>query len=163
MPQWITLHICFILVEVPKSIIAPLCNCWDKGQICISLCCCSVDQSCSTLCHPLNHSTPGFLVLHDLLVFAQTHVCWVNDAIILSSHSLSPPSPPALNLSQHQGLFQWVGSLHQVTKDLELQHQSLQWLFRVAFFSDWLVWSSCCPRDSQESSPQHHSLKASIL
>jgi len=68
---------------------------------------------------------------------------------------LSTLSPPAFNLSQHQGLFQWVSSLHQVTKVLELkfQHQSFQWIFRVDLLQDLLVWSSCCPRDSQESSP----------
>ena len=60
-------------------------------------CCCSLAQSCS----------PGFPILHYLSEFAQTHVHWVNDAI-QSSHPLSSPSPPALNLSQHQGLFQWV-------------------------------------------------------
>ena len=59
--------------------------------------------------------TPGFPVLHYLLEFSQTHVHWVDDAIQLC-HPLSSPSPPALNLSQHQGLFQWVGSLHQVAK-----------------------------------------------
>ena len=74
----------------------------------------------------------GFPVLHYLPEFAQTHVRWVNDAIQLS-HPLSPASPPVLNLSQHQGLFQWVGSSHQVAKGLELQlqHQSFQWIFRV--------------------------------
>ena len=69
---------------------------------------------------------------------------------------LSPPSPPAFSLSQHQGLFQWVSSSHQMAKVLEiqLQHQPLQWIFRVDFFQDWLVWSPCCPMDSQESSPK---------
>ena len=67
-------------------------------------------------------STPGFTVIHYLLEFAQTHVHWVNDAVQLS-HSLLPPSPPALNLSQYQGLFQWVSSSHQVAIVLELQHQ----------------------------------------
>ena len=61
----------------------------------------------------------------------------------------------AFDLSQHQGLFQWVGSSHQVAKvlELQLQHQVFQWVFRVDFLKDWLVWSPCCPRDSQESSP----------
>ena len=68
---------------------------------------------------PHDCSTPGFPVLHHLLEFAQTHVCWVSDAI-QPSHPLSSPSPPAFNLSQHQGLFQWVGSLHQMAKALEL-------------------------------------------
>ena len=68
------------------------------------------------------------------------------------------PSPPTFNLSQHQGLFQWVSSLHQVTKvlELQLQRQSFQWIFRTDFLSDWLVRSPCNPRDSQEPSPTPH-------
>ena len=80
--------------------------------------CCWVTQSCPTLCDPMDCSTPGFPVLHHLPEFAQTHVHWVNGAI-QPSHPLSSPFPPALNLSQHQGLFQWVGSSHQVAKVLE--------------------------------------------
>ena len=101
-------------------------------------CCCSVGQSCPTLCDPMDCSTPGFLVHHQLPEFTQTHVHWVGD-VIQPSHPLSLPSPPALNLSQHQGLFQWVGSLHQVPTELPLQHQSFQWKFRFAFLQDWLV------------------------
>ena len=81
-------------------------------------CCCSGAQSYMTICNPMNCSTSGFPVLHHLLEFAQTHVSWISDAI-QPSHPLSPPSPPSLSLSQHQGLFQWVSSLHQVTKVLE--------------------------------------------
>ena len=97
------------------------------GLVLVITYCCSVAQSCPTLCDPVNCSMPGFPILHNLLEFAQTHVHWVNDAIPPSS-SLSSPAPPAFNLSQHQGLFQWVGSLHQVAKVLEfqLQHQSSQ-------------------------------------
>ena len=84
-------------------------------------CCCSVTKSCPTPCDPIDCSRPDFPVLHYLLEFAQTHVHWVCDAI-QPSHPLSPSSP-ALNLSQHQSLFQWVGSLHQVTKVLEFQRQ----------------------------------------
>ena len=107
--------------------------------------------------HPLwsmNHSMPGFPVLHCLPEIDQIHVHSVGDAI-QPPHPLSPPSPPALNLSQHQDLFQWVGSSHQLTKGLELQlqHQSFQWIFRVDFLQDWLVWSPCSSRDSKESSP----------
>ena len=89
----------------------------------------SVAQSCLTLCHPVDCSTPGFPVHHQL---PQTHVHWVCDAI-QPSHPLSSPSPSALNPSQHQGLFKWVSSSHQVVKVLELQfqHQSLQWIFRT--------------------------------
>ena len=66
--------------------------------------------------------------------FPQTHLHWVSDAI-QPSHPLSSPSPPAFNLSQHQGLFKWVNSLHQMTEvlELQLQHQSFQWIFRADF------------------------------
>ena len=74
---------------------------------------CSVARLCSTLCNPVDCSTPGSSVFHYLPEFAQTHVHWVGDAI-RTSHPLLPPPPPALNLSQHQGLFQWVGLSHQV-------------------------------------------------
>ena len=94
----------------------------------------SVAQSCPTLLNPMDCSTPGLLVHHQLLEFTQTHICWVGDAI-QPSHPLSPPSPPALNPSQHQGHLQWVSSSHQVVKVLEflLQHQSFQWIFRTDF------------------------------
>ena len=84
-------------------------------------------------------STPDFPVLHHLLELAQTHVHWVSDAIH-PSHPLSSPSPPALNLSQHQYLFQWVSFSHQVAKilELQLQHQPFQWIFMVdSFRIDW--------------------------
>ena len=99
-----------------------------------SACCCSVAQSCLTLCDPTDCSTPGLPVLHCLPEFSLTHVHRVSGAI-QPSHPLSSPSPPTLNLSQHQGLFQWVSSLHQVAKGLEfqLQHQSFQRIFRVDF------------------------------
>ena len=93
-----------------------------------------VAQSCPTLCDPMDGSMPGFPVHHQLLEFAQTHVHWVGDAI-QPSHPLSSTSPPTFNLSQHQGLFKWVSSLHQVAKVLEfqLQHKSFQWIFRTDF------------------------------
>ena len=73
---------------------------------------------------------------------------------LILCHPLSSPSPPAFNLSQYQGLFQWVSSLHQVAKTLEfqLQHQSFQWIYRNDFLYDGLIGSPCSPRDSQESS-----------
>ena len=77
----------------------------------------SVTQSCPTLCNPMNHSTPGLSVHHQLLEFTQTHVHQVRDAI-QPSHPLSSPSPPAPNPSQHQSLFQWVNSSHEVAKVL---------------------------------------------
>ena len=87
-------------------------------------CCCSVAQSYLTLCDPMNCSTPGFPFFHHLLELTQTHVHWVSNAI-QPSHSLSSPSPPVFNLSQHQGIFQWVGSSPKVAKVLELQLQRL--------------------------------------
>ena len=84
----------------------------------------SVPQSCLTLCDPTDRSTPGFPVLHYLPEFAQTHGHWVGDAI-QPSHPLSSPSPPAPNLSQHQGLFQRAGPLHQGAEVLELNSASV--------------------------------------
>ena len=92
----------------------------------------SVTQSCPTLCNPMDCSPPGLPVHRQLPEFTQTHVHWVSDAI-QPSHPLSSPSPPALNLSQHQGLFKWVSSSHQVAKllELQLQRQSFQWTPRT--------------------------------
>ena len=94
----------------------------------------SVSQSCPTLCDPMDWSMPGLPVHRQLPEFTQTHVHWVGDAI-QPSHPLLSPSPPAFNLSQHQGLFQWVSSSHQVAKvlKLQLQHQSFQWIFKTDF------------------------------
>ena len=126
----------------------------------------SVTQSCPTLCDPMECSTPGFPVHHQLLEIAQIHVYRVSDAI-QPSDPLSSPSPPAFSLSQHHGLFQWVSSPHQVAKVLEfqLQHQSFQWMFKTDFFWDGLVGSPCNLRDSQESSltPQLKRIKSSAL
>ena len=93
----------------------------------------SVAQSCSALCSPMDCSTPGLPVHHQLPELAQTHVHQVSDAI-QPSYPLSSPSV-AFTLSQHQGLFQWVSSSHQVDKvlELQLQHQSFQWIFRTDF------------------------------
>ena len=94
----------------------------------------SITQSCPTLCNSMDWSTPGLPVYHQLLDFIQTHVHWAGDGI-QPSHLLSSPSPPTFNLSQHQGLFQWVSSSHQVAKvlELQLQHQSFQRIFRTDF------------------------------
>ena len=101
-------------------------------------CYCSVAKLCPTLCDPMECSTSGFPVPYHLLKFVQTHIHWVGDAI-QPSHPLLSTSPPALNLSQCQDLFQWVSSLHQMAKvvELQLQHQSFQWIFRVDFL--WLT------------------------
>ena len=78
----------------------------------------SVAQSYPTICDPMNHRMPGFSIHPKLPEFTQTHVHWVSDAI-QPSHPLSSPSPRALNLSQHQGLFKWISSSHQVAIVLE--------------------------------------------
>ena len=111
----------------------------------------SVAQSCPTLCDPMNHSTPGLPVHHQLPEFIQTHVHRVSDAI-QPSHPLSSPSPPAPNPSQHQGLFQWVCSSHQVAKVLEfqLQPQSFQWTPRTDLLA---------VQGTLKSLLQHHSSK----
>ena len=88
----------------------------------------SVTQSCPTLWDPMDLSTLGLPVHHHLPGFTQTHVHWVGDAI-QPSHPPSSPFPLAFNLSQHQGLFKWVSSSHQV--EFQLQHQSFQWIFRT--------------------------------
>ena len=92
----------------------------------------SLAQLCPTLCDPMNRRTPGLPVDHQLPESTQTHVHCVGDAI-LPSHPPSSPSPPSLHCSQHQGLFQWVSSSHEVAKVLEfqLQHQSFQWTPRT--------------------------------
>ena len=115
----------------------------------------------------MNRSTPGLPVHHQLPESTQTHVHWVGDAI-QPSHPLSSPYPPAFNLSQHQGLFKWVSSLHQVAKVLEFQlqhHQSFQWtpmtLGCSAFRMDW--WDLLAVQGTLKSLLQYHSSKASIL
>ena len=126
-------------------------------------CYCSVAQSCPTLCNHMNCSTPGFPVLHYLLEFAQTHVHWIDDAI-QPSHALSLPSPHAFSLSQHQGLFHWVSSSHQVAKiwELQFQHQSFQSIFRVDFL--WIDWFDLLAvQGTLQSLLQHHNSKALIL
>ena len=121
--------------------------------------CCSVTQSCLTLCNP----TDGFPVLHYLPEFAQTHVHWVNDAI-QPSHPLSSPSPSALNLSQHQGLFQWASSLHQVAKYWSFSFSispSNEYSGLISFRINWF--DLLTVQGTLKSLLQHHSSKASIL
>ena len=115
--------------------VTPACRGLISVVVMTHLCCCSsVTKSCSILCDRMDCSMTGFPVLHYLLEFAQTHVYWVH-FVIQPSQPLLPPSLLALNLFHHQGLFQWVGSLHQVAKVLELQfqHQSSQWIVRIDF------------------------------
>ena len=129
-----------------------------EGKCWLKICRCSVTKLCLTLCDSIDCSMPGLPVHHQLLELAQTHVHRIGDAI-QPSHPLSSPSPPALNLSQHQGFFKWVSSSHQVAKALEfhLQHQSFQWIFRT----DWL--DLLAVQGTLKSLLQHHSSKASIL
>ena len=118
----------------------------------------SVTQPCLNLCHPMDYSKPDFPVHHQLQQLAKTYVHQVGDAR-QPSHSLLPASP-VFNLSQHQSLFQWVSSSHQVAKVLKLQfhHQSFQWIFRTDFLEDGLVGSPCSP-----GLFQHHRSKVSVL
>ena len=108
-------------------------------------------------------STPGFSVYRQLPEPTQTDVHHVGDAI-QPSHPLSSPSQPAFTLSQHQGLFQRVGSLYQVAKLLEfqLQHQSFRWIFRTDFLWDGLA-DLFAVQGTLQSLLQHHSSKPSIL
>ena len=129
-----------------------------------------VSQSCPTLCDTMDCSTPGFPVHHQLPKLAQTHVHWIGDAIQLS-HPLSSPSPPAFNLSQHQGLFKWISSLHQVAEvlEFELQRQSLSFSISpsseysgmISFRMYWL--DLLAVQGALKSLLHHHSSKASTL
>ena len=107
-------------------------------------------------------SMPGFPVHHQLPELIQIHVHLASDAI-QPSHPLASPSPPTFTLSQHQSLFQWVSSSHQVAKVLEfqLQHQSFQWIFRNDFLYDWRF-DLLAIQGTLKSLLQHHSSKASI-
>ena len=155
-----TLPLSFILEEISPSLELPyqllyyspghlspaildsnyLCTCLITltSLYCLDLCSSvqfsSVPQLCLTLCEPIDCSMPGLPVHYRLLEFTQAHVHWVRDAI-QTSHSLLSPSSPAFNLSQHQGLFQWASSSHQVAKELEfqLQHRCFQSIFRTDF------------------------------
>ena len=128
----------------------------DRGSVSIQFS--SVTQSCPTLCNPMDYSTPGFPVHHQFPELAQTHAHQVGDAI-QPSH---PLFSSCLHLSQHQGLFQWVSSPHQVAKVLEfqLQHPSFQWIFRTIFFR--IDWFELAVQGTLKSLLQHHSSKASI-
>ena len=124
---------------------------------------CSVAQSCPALCDPIDCNMPGPPVHHQNPELTQTHVYRIGDAI-QPSHPLSSPFPPTFDLSQNQGLFQWVSSLHQVVKVLEfqLQHQSFQWYSGlISFRMDWL--DLLAVQGTLKILLQHHSSKASIL
>ena len=126
----------------------------------------SVVQLCPTLCDLMDCSIPGFPVHHQLPEHGQIYVHRVGDAI-QTSHPLLFPSLPVFNLLEHQGLFQRVSSLHQVAEvlALQLQHQFFWWIFRTDFLWDWLIWSPCSPRHSEESSrtPHFNTINPSVL
>ena len=122
-----------------------------------------VAQSCPTLCNPMDCSMPGLPVHQQLLESAQTHIHWVSDTI-QPSHPLSSDSPPAPNLSHHQGLFRWVSSSYKVAKGLEFQLQispSNEYSGLISFKMDWL--DLLAVQGTLKSLLQHHSTKASIL
>ena len=148
-PKVCSIHLCLFFCPAYRVIVTVCLNSIYIHSVQFS----SVAQSCPTPCCPMNRSMPGLPVHHKLPEFIQIHAHQVGD-VIKPSHSLLPPSPPAPNPSQHQGLFQWVNSSHQVAKVLEfqLQHQSFQWTPRTDVLYDGLVGSPCSPRDSQESS-----------
>ena len=123
-------------------------------------CCCSVAQSCLTLCDPMDCSMPGFPVLHHLTELVQTHVHWVGDAI-QPSHPL--PTPFAFNLSQHQGLFRWVTLCVRWPKYWSFSYSnslSVEYSGLISFRMDWL--DLLAVQGTLKSLLQHHSLKASI-
>ena len=123
----------------------------------------SVAQSCPTLCDPMNSSMPGLPVHHQLPEFTQTHVHRVSDAI-QTSHPLSSPSPPAPNPSQHQSLFQWVNSPHEVAKVLEFSALASFLPKKCQGWSpsEWTGWISLQSKGLSRVL-QHHNSKASIL
>ena len=147
---------CVLLLKQPEAA-------WIQVEVDSSVQLSSVTHLCPTLCDPMNHSTPGLPVHHQLLEFTQTHVHRVSDAI-QPSHPLSSLSPPAPNPSQHQSLFQLVNSSHEVAKVLEFQlnispseeHPGL-----ISFRMDWL--DLLAVQGTLKSLLQHHSSKPSIL
>ena len=125
----------------------------------------SVAQSCPTLCNPMNRSTPGLPVHHQLPEFTVHWVHWVSDAI-QPSHPLSSPSPPTFNLFQHQGLFKWVSSSHQVAQYWSFSFNispSNEYSQLIFFRMDWL--DLLAVQDTQESSPtpQFKSINSLVL
>ena len=129
---------CLILPEMyGNRINSKYLKCKSLGSIHIPASCFSVTKSCLNFSGPVDCSTSGYPVLHHLLEVTQTHILWVGDAI-QPFHPLSPTLSSCPQFSQYQGLFQWVSSLHQMAKvlELQLQHQSFQRLFRVDIFQD---------------------------
>ena len=125
--------------------------------------CCSVGKSCTTLCNPMDCSMPGFPGLYYLPEFDQTLVHWIRDAI-QSFHSLSPPSPPALSLSQNQDLFQWISSSYQSPKYWSFSFTigpSSEYSGLISFRIDWF--DLLAVQGTLKNLLQYHSSKASVL
>ena len=127
-------------------------------------CCCSVTWSCPTFCDLMDCITPGFPVPHHLQKSTQVHVNCISDAI-LPCHPITPSSPSALNLFQHQGVFQWVSCSHQMTEilELQLQHQSFHNEYSGLFTFKTDQFDPLAVRGTLRCLLHHHSLKASIL
>ena len=122
-----------------------------------------VAQSCPTLCNPMNHSTPGLPVHHQLPEFTQTHVHRVSEAV-QPSHPLSSPSPPASNTSKHQSVFQWVNSSHEWPKYWSFSFSNIpskELPGLISFRMDWL--DLLAVQGTLKSLLQHHSSKSSIF
>ena len=126
--------------------------------------CCSVAQLCPTICNRMDCGTPGFPVLHHLLELDQTRVHWVGDAI-QASHPLSSPSPPAFNLSQNQGLFQWEGSSHQCGQSIGVSVSASDLSVNIQGWFPLLLTGliSLQSKGVVKSPLQYHSPQASIL
>ena len=129
----------YMLVKWEESIFKPSREVYGETRL-LTFCCWTSNFCCSvTQCDPMDRSMPGFPIIHHLPEFAQTHVCWVDDAI-QAAHPLQPPFPPAFNLSWPQSPFQWVSFSHQVAKVLALQpqHQSFhEYTGLMSFRIDW--------------------------
>ena len=135
----------------------------DKAGYNIYCCCCSVAQSCPTLCDSMDCSMPGLPVPHHLLEFAQVHVHCIGDPI-QPSHPLMLPSPSALNLSQHQGLFQWVSRLLRWPKYCSFSFSispSNEYSGLISLETDWF--DLLAVQGTFRSLLPRHSSKASIL
>ena len=113
------------------------------------------------ICSPMNCSTPGSSVLHHLPEFAQIHVHWIGDAYL----NISSAAPFSFCLASETFPMSQLFASGGQKLEFQLQHQPFQWIFRVDFLLDWLVWSPCCPRHSQESlpTPQFESINSSAL
>ena len=142
-------------------------NCGHPCLVALYWWCCSVAKLCLTLrSYGLQHASLPCPSLSPRVCSSSCPLCWGCHPTITSSVN-HVSSCSVLNLSQHHGLFQWFSSSLQVAKELELQHQSFQFIFRADFLQDWLVWSTCCSRDSKQSSLvlqfEFESISSSVL